>query len=81
MSQSLFFSLFASPGLDNQFYRYHGSHLKGSHLWIVMEYAHVTGKPLHHLIAFFRFCSGGSCSDLVGLLVVQSLSIPESLCR
>ncbi|KAH9176876.1 kinase-like domain-containing protein [Lactarius sanguifluus] len=32
--------------------KYHGSYLKGSHLWIVMEY-----------------CSGGSCSDLVRLLV------------
>ena len=33
------------------------------------------------LIVFFRFCSGGSCSDLVGPLVAQFLSIPESLCR
>lgn len=33
-------------------YRYHGSYLKGTGLWIIMEY-----------------CSGGSCSDLVCILL------------
>lgn len=40
--------------LDSPFVtKYHGSWLKGSKLWIVMEY-----------------CSGGSCSDLVGAIVL-----------
>ncbi|KAG6820670.1 hypothetical protein H0H93_013521 [Arthromyces matolae] len=38
--------------------KYHGSYLKGSNLWIVMEY-----------------CSGGSCSDLVGLVAFSDASI------
>lgn len=62
--------------------RYHGSYLKGSHLWIVMEYA-CTPRNLRqsfdHL--FFRYCSGGSCSDLVGLPVTRSLSHPKSFRR
>ena len=49
--------------------KYHGSYLKGSHLWIVMEYVS------HHSLSLAcgsvthkestRYCSGGSCSDLV----------------
>ena len=62
--------------------RYHGSYLKGSHLWIVMEYACTPGNLLHPFDRlFFRYCSGGSCSDLVGLLVTHSLPHPKSLRR
>jgi hypothetical protein len=30
---------------------------------------------------FLRYCSGGSCSDLVGLLVTHSLSHPKTFRR
>lgn len=62
--------------------RYHGSYLKGSHLWIVMEYACTPGNFLQPFDRLFsRYCSGGSCSDLVGLLVTHSLSHSKSLSR
>jgi hypothetical protein len=40
MSQSLSLA-FAVPGWGIQICRYHGSYLKGSHLWIIMEYAYI----------------------------------------
>ena len=46
--------------------KYHGSYLKGSHLWIVMEYVLIV--IVHYARAELlgpRYCSGGSCSDLV----------------
>ena len=39
-------SAFTVPGLDVKFRRYHASYLKGSHLWIVMEYSRTTGNLL-----------------------------------
>jgi hypothetical protein len=73
---------FTVSGRGVYFRRYHGSYLKGSHLWIVMEYACTPGnflQPFDRL--FFRYCSGGSCSDLVGLLLTYSLSRPKSFRR
>src|ERR1700735_2760089 len=39
-----FVSIFTISGRDIQARRYHGSYLKGSHLWIVMECAHTMSK-------------------------------------
>ena len=47
--------------------RYHGSYLKGSYLWIVMEYAFRPSLCFYSDLSFTRYCSGGSCSDLVSL--------------
>ncbi|KAI6112421.1 Pkinase-domain-containing protein [Pisolithus croceorrhizus] len=48
--------------------KYHGSYLKGSHLWIVMEYVFLS-NVMAYVSALtptsFRYCSGGSCSDLM----------------
>ncbi|KAJ7897230.1 kinase-like domain-containing protein [Mycena olivaceomarginata] len=44
--------------------KYHGSYLKGSNLWIVMEFVElflISGSSAD----FLRYCSGGSCSDLM----------------
>jgi len=62
--------------------RYHGSYIKGSQLWIVMEYACTPGnllQPFDRL--FFRYCSGGSCWDLVSPSITHSLSHPKSFRR
>lgn len=45
--------------------KYHGSFLKGSHLWIVMECVLVPTIIDHPDLTYCRYCSGGSCSDLV----------------
>jgi serine/threonine-protein kinase 24/25/MST4 len=39
-------SALTTRGRDVQVRRYHGSYLKGSHLWIVMEYSCTTGNRL-----------------------------------
>lgn len=50
--------------------KYHGSFLKGSNLWIVMECVHQFPPKIafaHKVLC--RYCAGGSCSDLVSTLL------------
>jgi hypothetical protein len=48
-----FVSILTFSGRNVQVCRYHGSYLKGSHLWIVMEYCRIIGNLLQSFDCFF----------------------------